>query len=444
MDKNTTIGNGKIRSLFDAASFVEIGAYVKSSVNGEEYDSVICGYGSVGGKLVFAFAQDMERSKGALDASGAKKIQMLYDMAIKNGAPVIGMFDSAGAVVYEGSAAMAAYGTWMKCVADASGIVPQIALVSGVCAGSAAVVASMFDVVLGVGANAQLYLTAPAVLGADTATADAAAQDGLVSAVYDDESAAIAGARALIELLPQNNCDSARQDAAQIGTVAADAVLPAGILDGQAFVELYAAYGQDVITGLGRMGGDTVGVVYAKDTLTAEGARKAARMVRFCDCFHLPVITLVDCDGLAAQGMQGAQPEATAYARLASAYATARCPKVTVIVGRAYGAAYTLLGSKALGADLVFALPCAVISAMAPDRAVAFVWNDKVTEENSREAVEQEWIDTYAKPELAAANGDVDDIIAPEELRMRVCSAVYMLATKAESCPCRRHAVLPL
>jgi acetyl-CoA carboxylase carboxyltransferase component len=167
-------------------------------------------------------------------------------------------------------------------------------------------------------------------------------------------------------------------------------------------------------------------------------------MVSLCDAFNISVLTLIDSEGVSVDAQAQAAPAASVYARLATAYASANCPKITVVTGKAYGAAYTLLGSRALGADLVFALPEAIISTMAPDKAVAFVWNDKITEETTREMVEQEWIDTYAKPEKAAARGDIDDIIPADQLRMRLCSALYMLASKADGKPVRRHPTIAL
>ncbi len=445
MDKNTTVGNEKIRSLFDAGTFVELGAYIRSSASADAYDGVICGYGSMGGKLVFAFAQDMDRMKGAMDTAGAKKLRALYDMALKNGAPVVGMFDSAGAVVYEGSAVLSAYGEWLACVSAASGIIPQIAVINGVCAGVAAVAASMFDIVLTVKDKTQMYMTSPFVLGAESATAEAAALSGLAAVVCNCEKCAVAKVHELIELLPQNNCDTPSAVADDVnGTIAADAVLPAALLDGEKMTELYADFASEMTVALGRMGGETVGVVYAHGALTVDGARKATKFIDFCDCFGVTLVTLVDSEGTSVDAVAQTAPAASVFGKLASAYANASCAKITVVVGKAYGSAYTLLGSRALGADLALALPTAVISTMAPDKAVAFVWNDKVTEECTREQVEKEWIETYATPKKAAANGDIDDIIAPEELRARLCSAVYMLAAKTDAAPARRHAALPL
>lgn len=445
MDKNTTVGNDKIRSLFDAGTFVELGAYVRSSASADAYDGVICGYGSMGGKLVFAFAQDMDRMKGAMDAAGARKLRMLYDMALKNGAPIVGLFDSAGAAVYEGSAVLGAYGEWLACISAASGIVPQIAVIEGVCAGVAAVAASMFDIVLTVKDKTQMYITSPFILGENTATAQAAAASGLAAAVCNCEKCAAAKVRELIELLPQNNCDRAVACSDDAGRpIAANADLAKALFDAENAVELYADFAPKLITALGRMGGETVGLVYAHGALTVDAARKATKFINFCDCFGISLVTLVDSEGISVDEIAQAAPAAAVFGKLASAYATASCAKITVVTGKAYGAAYTLLGSKSLGADVAFALPTAVISTMAPEKAVAFVWNDKVTNETTREDVEKEWIDTYAVPEKAAANGDIDDVVAPEELRARLCSAIYMLAAKTDRAPARKHVALPL
>ncbi len=442
MDMKTTVGGEKIRSLFDAGTFAELGAYVRASASAASSNGLICGYGSIGGKLVFAFAQDMDAMKGALDEAGAKKLRSLYDLAIKNGAPVVGLFDSTGAVVYDGTSVLDAYGTWMRMVSDASGIVPQIALVSGVCCGSALIAASMFDVMYTVKGESKLYLTAPSIVGAEIGDADNAAALGLAAKNCENEAEAMNAVRALIDLLPQNNCDRPVADPEQPNrALTADAHLPSDMLDSGVFVEWFEELAPEVRVGLGRMGGETVGIVYANGVLTSEAARKAARMVSLCDAFRLPVITLVDSDG--NHELQSAA-NAKAYACLATTYASALCPKISVILGHAYGNAYTLLGSRALGADMVFALPEAQIGTMTPGRAVAFVWNDRVTDETPREALEKEWIDTYASAKVAAAKGDIDDIIQAEELRMRLCSAVYMLAAKADGKPARRHPTLGL
>ena len=437
MNKNQTVGNEKIASLFDAGTFVEIGAYIKRSGDSAAYDGVICGYGSVSGKLAFAFVQDSDRTKGAFDCAGARKIEMLYDMAIKNGAPVVGVFDSAGAVVLDGSAALSAYGRFISCVSRASGIIPQIALYDGLCTGMALTVANMFDLSVKVADKAELYLTA--------ASKD---KDMLCAIEAANEDEAFAAVRNLVEILPQNNKDDA---SVMSGDDAARAVSVAG-LTGRAMVETLADNGifteiyakeSGIITGFAFFGGTLCGVVASNNQcdggkLGFLGAKKAADLISFCDRFGIAVLTLVDSEGLA----DCACPKCTA--RLAMAYANATCAKVTAVVGKAYGAGFTLMGSKSVGADLEIALEGAVISVMSPESAVAFVMNDQITADKSRADVEAEWCEKYASAVQAAEKGDIDDIVDEATLRARICSALYMLASKADGVPERKYARTPL
>ncbi len=437
MEKNQTIGTQKIASLFDAGSFVEIGAYIKRAGATETYDGVICGYGSVSGKLTFAFVQDSDRQKGAFDEAGAKKIEMLYDMAIKNGAPVVGVFDSAGAVVLDGSAALTAYGRFIACVAKASGIVPQIAVYDGLCTGMALTVANMFDLSVKVEGKAELYLL-PTAKDKDLACAIEA----------KDEAEAYAAVRNLIEILPQNNKDDA---SAMTGDDAARAVAIKGLTgkamvealaDNASFTEIYPQK-SGIVTGFAFFGGTLCGVIASDNTCDAGkigfiGAKKAADLISFCDRFGIAVLTLVDSEGLC----DCACPKCVA--RLASAYANATTAKVTAVVGKAYGAGFTLLGSKALGADLEIAVDGAVISVMAPESAVAFLMNDKITKDKSRADVEAEWCEKYASAVCAAEKGDIDDIVEEATLRARICSALYMLSSKADGCPDRKFFRTPL
>ena len=437
MDKNQTVGNQKIASLFDAGTFVEIGAYIKRSGDTEIYDGVICGYGSVSGKLVFAFVQDSDRSKGAFDEAGARKIEMLYDMAIKNGAPVVGVFDSAGAAVLDGSAALTAYGRFISCVAKASGIVPQIALYDGLCTGMALTVANMFDISVKVEGKAELYLSATG-------------KDKKFACAIDakDSAEAYAAVRNLVEILPQNNKDDASvmsgDDAARAAAVSGltGAELVKALADNGSFTELYAQK-SGIVTGFAFFGGTLCGVIASDNTCDAGklgfiGAKKAADIISFCDRFGISIVTLVDSEGLA----DCACPKC--MARLASAYANATVAKVTAVVGKAYGAGFTLLGSKSLGADLEIALENAVISVMSPESAVAFLMNDAITADKSRADVEKEWCDKYASAVCAAEKGDIDDIVDEATLRARICSALYMLSSKADGCPERKYARTPL
>lgn len=432
MERKQTVGNEKIASLFDAGTFVEIGAYVKRPGDSSAYDGIICGYGAISGKPAFAFVQDGDRLKGALDMTGAQKICMTYELAIKTGAPVIGVFDSAGVSVSDGSAALSAYGKVISCVASASGIVPQIAILDGLCTGLSLTVAGMFDLVITVSSKAVTYINKEN---------DGTAPDAAYVAENEDE--AFAMSRKLVSVLPLNNCDSAANvvsdepgRAVNISAATGKALVEE-IADNNDYTELWADIANEVTTGLCYFGGELCGVVASNNSqnggkLTCKGAKKAAGFVAFCDRFNIDVVTLVDSEGFGKAGCS------SAFSALASAYSNAKCGKVSVVVGKAYGAAFTLLGSKAVGADIEYALENSLISVMSPESAVAFLCNDEITSDKPRAQVEKEWIEKNATAVSAAEKGDVDDVIPAEELRARICSAVYMFATKTDDVPDRR------
>ena len=450
MEKGKTVGNQKIAALFDAGTFVEIGAFMKRADGA--MTGVVCGYGAIGGKLVYAFSQDSDRTKGAFDALQAEKIAKVYELAVKNGAPVIGMFDSAGAMVEDGAMALSAYGKFLKVVSDASGVVPQIAIVTGICSGMSATVASMFDAVVAIKEKSKLFVNAPFLIGKEVGDADYTTQSGLSSVIAEDEADAIAKAQKLIALLPANNeegvlCNENADD--ENRTVAVDGLVGKDLVnvlvDAASFVELGAGYADDMITGLASFGGVTCGIVANNGgAITGNGAKKAAKMISFCDGLSIPVVTLTDSIGVEMSREAEDSALAAQLGKLAMAYASASTAKVTVVAGKAYGAAFTLMGSKALGADMVYALPEAEISVMAPASAVAFLWNDKITEEVTRADLEKEWVKKYACAEAVAADGCIDDVIAPAELRQRICAAIYMLMMKNGTSPVRKHCNLPL
>lgn len=454
MEKNVTIGMQKITGLFDSGSFVEIGAYLKRAEG--DLTGAVCGYGAINGKLAYAFVQDCDREKGALDATQAKKISMLYEMALKNGAPVIGFFDSIGAYVSDGASALDAYGKLLACAGKASGVIPQIAVIDGVCAGMSATVAAMFDVMIMVKDSAKLYVNAPFLLGKKVGTAEYAAENGLSSMTAESGADAIAKARALIDLLPANCEDGVAAEELQDDVnrmVAVDGLsgreLAAVIADAGLFTEIGAAYAPEMVTGLARIGGVCCGIVANNGgenggVITAEGAKKAAKLISFCDSFGIPVVTLTDSEGVAMSTAEEGSPLAAQLGKLAMAYAAADTAKITAVVGKAYGAAFTLMGSRALGADVVFAISEAEISVMPPQAAVAFLWNDRITETKSREDLVEEWKKSCASAEAAAADGSIDDVIPAAELRARICSAVYMLMMKRSDYSARKHCNLPL
>ena len=453
MEKGTTVGCAKIAALFDPGTFVETGAYMK---RGDDLTGVICGYGAVNGKLVYAFAQDSDRKKGAIDTLQAEKIAKLYGMAQKNGAPVVGMFDSIGAVVADGASVLSAYGKLLKVVSDASGVIPQIAIINGVCAGMAATVAAMFDVVVTIKDQSALYVNAPFLAGKEIGTPDYTAQNGLASINAENEEDALARAVQLVSILP-SNCDEGvvvedifddiNRTVAIEGLTGKELIET--LADAGTFVALGEAYATEMITGLASFGGVTCGVI-ANDAavnggvITCDGAKKAAKLISFCDSFSIPVVTLTDSVGVATDAESEGAPLAAQLGKLAMAYANAETAKVSVVCGKAYGAAFTLMGSKALGADMVYALPESEISVMAPASAVAFLWNDQITEKVTRADLVEKWTKECASPEAAAADGSIDDVVAASELRQRICAAVYMLMMKNAGAPARKHCNLPL
>jgi len=449
------LSKAKLESIFDTGTFVELGAYTKRQGTDTDFEGVLCGYGAVSGKLVFAFVQDSGRTKGAFGERHAKKIANMYDLAIKNGAPVIGVFDSAGAVVYDGAAALAAYGKFMKCVSDASGIIPQIAVVDGICGGSSAVVASMFDFTVTIKDKSKLYVNSPFVVGDKAGTSEFATANGISAYGAKDEADAFAYARALVNALPANNADGAFAEngddmnrAVAFDTENYNAKeLIAQLSDNGSFISLYSDYTANSVLGIASFGGITAGIVASapesKGILDIKSARAIAKLVSFCDAFSMPVLTLVDSEGLDVSLEAESAAYASELARLAYAYTSSSNAKLTVVVGKAYGAAFTLLGSKAIGADMALALPNACISVLSPEASVAFVWNSKVGEK-SREELEAEWKEKCASAAEACDCGEIDDIVAPEELRARICAGFSMLASKAEGVPTRRHANMPL
>lgn len=464
-----------IASLFDDNTFSELGVYTMRQFS--DYtetkhalapEGVICGFGAVDGRLVYAFGQDIARMDGAVDERHAKKIVELYDMAIANGAPVVGVFNSAGADVYEGVSALAAYGRIMKKVAEASGRIPQIALVAGPCTGTAALLASMFDFTV-------------TVKGVPFYVHDASGSEGNLLAstfIARDAKDAARDARVLLAYLPSHATENVTQ------SVAADSInralgrvdyegdlsrLVRALADNGISQEITRDFSPDVFTAFAFLGGIRCGVIGNRfvgegHKIDAAAAKKAARFVSFCDAFSLPILTFVDTEGFADVGKQGVTSYASDLATLAFAYANAAVPKITVILGAAIGGAFTVLGSKSMGADVVYALESAEICALSADAAVAFAWNEHVTLKEgaripngndledtrslppiatTRDELEEEWRNSLASPVSAACRGEIDDIITLADMRGRLLSALYMLSGKGV-CGARRHPVLPL
>ncbi len=453
-----SVARDRLKSLFDADTFVELGAYTKrqfcefvSTEKTEEFEGVVCGYGAINGARAFAFAQDPARMKGAIDARHAKKICDIYDLAIKTGSPIVAIFDSAGADVFEGVSALAGYASVMRAVSDASGVIPQIAVIGGLCLGSLAALAAMYDFVI-TPKGSSLYVTSPSLL-------DKKAEEWKPLSSEETESLEVAlgearrlieflPANASMELLPEESADSLNRTLGNLDFEGDARAAIGAIADHGIYHEVGAALAPEFVTALLQIGGIKCGICassYKQDEgrLTAAAARKAARFIDVCDAFGLPIVTLADSAGLSKTDASENLSFAADLAKLASAYATATVPKVTVIMGHAIGASYVLLGAKALGADIAYALENSEIGALAADDAVAFAWNNKVTCDEDRKSLAEEWKASVASPVAAASSGEIDDIISVDELRQRICTSLHLLASKG-SADSYRHAVRPL
>ncbi|BCI60080.1 carboxyl transferase domain-containing protein [Solibaculum mannosilyticum] len=408
----------RLEKLFDQGTFLEL--------DGLAAKEVVTGFGSVDGAPAYAFAQDSTVNGGAIGRAQAEKIAKVYDLAIKTGAPVVGVYDSHGAYLKEGADMMAALGDLVMKASRLSGVVPQISLIAGVCGGSAALMASMADLVVK-SDKGELFLTAHE---------EAEKAAGVVHVEAENEEDAIASVRSLINLLPINNLSIAPvADAAEAtGSEGLESVVDAGSM-----VELLDGFGDNVTAGLARVAGNAAVVADIHGQLDADSSVKLARMVRMADAFSLPVVTLVDCEGF---------DTVREAAKVAHTYAEATTPKVTVITGAAVGAAYMALAGKAAGADVVFAWPQAVVSAMKPEAAVEVLWNDKLAQMKDplkeRAQLVQEYKDTEATPFDAAEAGYIENVIEPAETRANVVAALDMLAGKRVATLPRKHSNMPL
>lgn len=442
----------RLASLFDEGSFVELGAFVMA---GEQAAGVVAGYGMIDGAVVYAFSQDVSVDSGAVSTEHSKKIHKVYELAAKTGCPVISIFDSNGAKLTEGNAMLDAYSKILMWSNNISGVVPQISLVLGTCAGISAMVAASSDFVL-MSKDAELFLTAPFVSKANgdntkgAGTAENAAVGGVAAMVCESEEETIVQARKLVTMLPQNNLTSLpmfdfSDNAAVIDTDGCPKEYVRAIADVDSTIELYPEYGKGVYTFLGTMGGVTTGfVVTSKNNpLDASACSKGARFVKTCDAFNIPVVTLVDTRGFDLGADVSMLREIT---KLSSAYAEATTPKISIIAGRAFGAAYAALGAKNANADVTIAWPTAQISALNPDTAVEFLWADKLAGASDAKAAHaklvDEYIDTEASPFEAAKDGYVDSVIAPQDTRKALLNMLDMLAGKRESNLPKKHTTL--
>ncbi len=473
--------------LLDAGSFVELDAFVthRSSDFGLEDqlvlgDGVVTGHGTIDGRLVFVFSQDFTVFGGSLSEAYAEKICKIMDLAMKVGAPVIGLNDSGGARIQEGVASLGGYAEIFLRNVMASGVVPQISVILGPCAGGAVYSPAMTDFTIMVEGTSYMFVTGPNVVrtvtheevdseflgGALTHTT----RSGVAHLAARDEGEALDGVRRLLAHLPQNNL----ADAPRIGVgdpidrmdVELDRVVPDDpsrpydmhevidrIIDDGDFLEIQPGYAPNILVGFARMGGRSVGIVAQQPAVLAgaldiDASIKAARFIRTCDCFNVPIVTLVDVPGFLPGVNQEHGGIIKHGAKLLYAYCEATVPKVTVITRKAYGGAYDVMSSKHIRGDMNFAWPTAEIAVMGADGAVSIIFKDAIEGAADpvaeRARLVEEYETGFANPYIAAARGYVDAVIKPSETRPQLIRALEVLQDKRDTNPRKKHGNIPL
>jgi acetyl-CoA carboxylase carboxyltransferase component len=477
----------RIEKLLDAGSFVEIDTFVSHrSVNfGMEKteapgDGVVTGYGTIDGRLVYLFAQDFTVIGGSLGEMHAAKIVKAQQMAMKVGAPIIGINDSGGARIQEGVDALKGYGDIFYHNTIASGVVPQISVILGPCAGGAVYSPALTDFIFMVDKTSKMFITGPQVIKTVTGEEVTAEQLGGamthnkisgVAQFYDQtEEACFEKIRHLLSFLPQNNLEQAPEKAntddlnridERLDTLVPESPNKAynikevisSLSDNGEFLEYQPYYAENIVTGYMRLNGKSIGVIANQPNklagcLDINASDKGAHFIRTCDAFNIPLLTLMDTPGFLPGTGQEYGGIIRHGAKMLYAYSEATVPKVTVITRKAYGGSYIAMCSKHLGADVVLGWPTAEIAVMGPSGAANIIFRKEIADAQDQEAKRQEKIQTYsdtvANPYIAAARGYLDDVIQPSETRKRIISAYEMLSGKRESRPAKKHGNNPV
>lgn len=437
----------RLTYLFDAGTFTELDPYYSAD---SDLAGVVTAFGYVEGNPVYAFSQDITVKNGALTEAHAKKIVKVYDLAAKTGVPVVGIYDSFGADLNNGCKALNSYGELLMWTSNLSGVVPQISVVAGVCAGTSAMLAESADFVV-VTKDSQLYVAPNSDVDN---SAENAGKNGTASVVAEDDKEALEVAKAILLKLPQNNLSPVPMYEFALPETAfgADADTQAkAVCDDESLIELSADFGGASYTALGSIGGATVGVVATnktEDKLTADDCTKIARFVRVCDAYAIPVVTLVDTEGFKADNATETAGAVREMTKLAHAYAEATTIKISVVTGKAYGPAFIALAGKGANADLVYATPDAVISALAPITAVEFLAHDELKGAEDLTVARNTLADKYAKEQansaVAAMNGCVDNVIETAQLREALVNAIEIMAGKRISRLPKKHSNIQL
>jgi len=439
-------------------------------------DGVVTGYGTVNGRLVFVFSQDFTVFGGSLSEAHAEKICKIMDQAINVGAPVIGLNDSGGARIQDGVASLAGYAEVFERNVLASGVVPQVSLIMGPCAGGAVYSPAMTDFIFMVKDTSYLFVTGPEVVKTVThetvtqeelgGAATHTARSGVADLAFANDVEALIELRRFIDFLPASNRAPPpmrpTSDPRNRVEPSLDTLVPANpnrpydikeliekIVDESDFFEIQPDFARNIVVGFARMEGSTIGIVANQPMVLAgcldiDSSRKAARFVRFCDCFNIPIVTFVDVPGFLPGTSQEHGGIIKHGAKLLFAFAEATVPKVTLITRKAYGGAYDVMSSKHLRGDVNFAWPSAEIAVMGPEGAVEIIFRADLGDSAAIEARTEEYREKFANPFVAASRGFIDDVILPRDTRRRLCRALAMLRNKQLANPWKKHDNIPL
>jgi len=478
----------RIQLLFDQGTFEEIDAFVTPADHPVEFekieraygDGVIVGHGKVNGRLVFAFAQDFTIMGGSLGVVHAKKISKIQEMALKMGCPIIGMMDSGGARIQEGVASLSGYAAIFHNIIQSSGIIPQISVIMGPAAGGAVYSPALTDFVFMVNNTSYMFVTGPnvvkEVLNEDVTFDELggaeihARKSGVAHMIYDDEENTIMALKKFLTYLPSNNVENPplvqeENPTPDINEKLRD-IVPDDpnkaydvkevinlIIDKNSFFETAELFAPNLVTGLARLKGKTIGVVANQPKVLAgvldiDSSIKGARFIRFCDAFNIPILTLEDVPGF----LPGVDQEHAGIirngAKLLFAYSEATVPRITVILRKAYGGAFIVMNSKSLGGDFSFAWPTAEIAVMGPDGAVAILYRKELAESSDPDELKKELVKKYrdkiANPFIADESGYIDEVIDPALTRKKIISAFNALSNKWVKVPTRKHGNMPL
>ena len=473
----------RIDLLLDENSFEEFDMYVEHRCTDFGMaetkfpgDGVVTGWGTINGRVVYVFAKDFTVFGGSLSETHAKKIQKIQEMALQNRAPIIGLFDAGGARIQEGVAALGGYGEVFLRNVLASGVIPQISVIMGPCAGGDVYSPAMTDFIFMVRDTSYMFVTGPDVVKTVTNEEVTAEELGgasihttkssIADHAYDNDVEALLQMRRLMDFLPANNLSGVPEmptrDPAERQEMSLDTLVPANpnqpydvkelitkVADERDFFEIQAAFAKNIVVGFARMEGRTVGIVANQPlvlagVLDSDASRKAGRFVRFCDCFEIPVLTFVDVPGFLPGTSQEYGGLIKHGAKLLFAYSEATVPKVTVITRKAYGGAYDVMSSKHIRGDVNYAWPTAEIAVMGPKGAAEILYRSELDDPEKIEKRIKEYEQRFANPFVAAERGYIDEVILPHNTRRRICRALNMLRNKTVENPWKKHDNIPL